>query len=121
MKRHLIVFGGFHDNPLRGGCAKYFNDVHAFDTQEMRWKKLEITGVKAPSTRSGCNMFALSDGRIIVYGGYCKENIKNKAGSGKKGGERCVRVTICRLISTGLGSSRRTGSGSSHQHQQIGR
>ena len=86
MKRHLIVFGGFHDNPLRGGCAKYFNDVHAFDTQEMRWKKLEITGVKAPSTRSGCNMFVLSDGRIIVYGGYCKENTKNKAGAGKKGG-----------------------------------
>ena len=85
MKRHLIIFGGFHDNPLRGGSAKYFNDVHAFDTQEMRWKKLEITGVKAPSTRSGCNMFALSDGRIVVYGGYCKENIK-KTGSGKKGG-----------------------------------
>ena len=28
LKRHLIVFGGFHDN-LRD--CKYFNDVHAFD------------------------------------------------------------------------------------------
>ena len=39
-------------------------------------------------------MFALSDGRIVVYGGYCKENIKNKTGSGKKGGADSSRKTI---------------------------
>ena len=83
MKRHLIIFGGFHDNPLREGDAKYFNDVHAFDTQEMKWKKLEISGVKPPSPRSGCNMFTTSDGRIVIYGGYSKEKVKNKT-SGKK-------------------------------------
>ena len=82
-KKHLIVFGGFHDNPLRGE-SKYFNDVHAFDIQEMKWKKLEISGVKPPSPRSGSNMFATSDGRIVIYGGYCKEKIKSKVASGKK-------------------------------------
>lgn len=31
---------------------------------------------QAPSPRSGCQMFAMEDGRIIVYGGYYKEKIK---------------------------------------------
>ena len=50
----------------------------------MKWKKLEITGVKPPSPRSGSNMFATSDGRIVIYGGYCKEKVKSKVTSGKK-------------------------------------
>ena len=39
VRRHLVVFGGFHDN-LRE--CKYFNDVHAFDMDNMKWKKLEV-------------------------------------------------------------------------------
>jgi len=31
---------------------------------------------QAPSPRSGCQMFAMDDGRIIVYGGYYKEKVK---------------------------------------------
>lgn len=31
---------------------------------------------QAPTPRSGCQMFALEDGRIIVYGGYYRERIK---------------------------------------------
>lgn len=68
------------------GESKYFNDVHSFDTQEMKWKKIEISGVKPPAPRSGSNMFTTADGRIVIYGGYCKEKVKTKVTTGKKGG-----------------------------------
>ena len=51
----------------------------------MKWKKLEISGVKPPSPRSGSNMFSTADGRIVIYGGYCKEKVKSKVAVGKKG------------------------------------
>lgn len=35
-----------------------------------------LTLGQAPTPRSGCQMFALEDGRIIVYGGYYRERIK---------------------------------------------
>lgn len=31
---------------------------------------------QAPSPRSGCQMFSMDDGRIVVYGGYYREKIK---------------------------------------------
>lgn len=31
---------------------------------------------QGPSPRSGCQMFVMNDGRIIVYGGYYREKIK---------------------------------------------
>ena len=77
-KRHLIVFGGFHDN-LRE--CKYFNDVHAFDLDNMKWKKLEITGSQ-PCPRSGCVMFTLQEGKIVVLGGYFKEKGKKESEKG---------------------------------------
>lgn len=36
---------------------------------------LSVLG-QAPTPRSGCQMFSMEDGRIIVYGGYCREKIK---------------------------------------------
>ena len=39
LKRHLIVFGGFHDN-LRD--CKYFNDVHAFDLDNREEKSFAV-------------------------------------------------------------------------------
>ena len=39
LKRHLIVFGGFHDN-LRD--CKYFNDVHAFDLDSRKEKSIAV-------------------------------------------------------------------------------
>ena len=41
-KKHLVVFGGFHDN-LRD--YKYFNDVYAFDLENYVWKKIVPTGI----------------------------------------------------------------------------
>jgi N-acetylneuraminic acid mutarotase len=80
-RRHLVVFGGFHDNNRE---CKYFNDVHAFDLDNRKWKKLEVTGAP-PNPRSGCCMFSLADGRIIVFGGYAKEK-------GKKDSEKGVTM-----------------------------
>jgi len=88
VKRHLVVFGGFHDN-LSSGESKYFNDVHVFDTDERKWKKVEISGVKPPAPRSGCAMFAMADGRVVVYGGFCKE--KKAAASGAPGGKKAKK------------------------------
>ena len=78
VKKHLLVFGGFHDN-LRE--CKYFNDVHAFDLENMKWKKLELLG-STPSPRSACNMFTLQDGRVVIFGGYCKEKGKKDSETG---------------------------------------
>ncbi|XP_063235245.1 kelch domain-containing protein 4 [Bacillus rossius redtenbacheri] len=77
-KKHLIVFGGFHDN-LRD--YKYFNDVYAFDLTSYTWKLLEPKGTP-PSPRSGCIMIARNDGSVLVYGGYSKERIKKDVDKG---------------------------------------
>ena len=43
LKRHLIVFGGFHDN-LRD--CKYFNDVHAFDLDNRKeWRMIRCVNL----------------------------------------------------------------------------
>eukprot|EP00095_Tigriopus_kingsejongensis_P008096 maker-scaffold590_size129399-snap-gene-0.28 protein:Tk08096 transcript:maker-scaffold590_size129399-snap-gene-0.28-mRNA-1 annotation:"kelch domain-containing protein 4" len=77
-KKQLIIFGGFHDN-LRE--CKYFNDVHAFDLENLKWNKLEVTG-SSPAARSACNMFVVDDSRVAVFGGYAKEKGKKDSESG---------------------------------------
>jgi len=74
-KRKLYVFGGFHD--YDNGDFKYFSDVHVFDMDAFTWTKLAPSGA-APAPRSACGLAALSDGRLLVYGGYTKT--KDKAG-----------------------------------------
>uniref|UniRef100_A0A224XNU8 Kelch domain-containing protein 4 n=1 Tax=Panstrongylus lignarius TaxID=156445 RepID=A0A224XNU8_9HEMI len=71
-KRHLIVFGGYHDN-LQD--CKYFNDVHAFNLDDRTWTKIEPTGTP-PLPRSGCQMVATPEGKIIIWGGYSKSKAK---------------------------------------------
>lgn len=77
-KKHLFVFGGFHDN-LRE--YKYFNDIYSFNTETYKWTKLDTTGTP-PAPRSACCMVALADGRILIYGGYSKEKIKKDVDKG---------------------------------------
>jgi len=79
IKKWLVVFGGFHDN-LRD--SKYFNDAYAFDLENRAWSKLSTSGSE-PSPRSACQMFPTNDGRLVVFGGYCKEK-------GKKGKEKGI-------------------------------
>jgi len=71
-KKYLLVFGGFHDN-LRD--CKYFNDLYSFDLEARTWAKLATVGPE-PSPRSACQMFPTVDGRVVVYGGFCKEKVK---------------------------------------------
>lgn len=78
-KNKIFVFGGFHDN-LRD--YKYFNDIYCFDITSYEWTKLEPTG-KAPSPRSGCCMVLLSDGKVLVYGGYSKTKLKKDVDQGQ--------------------------------------
>ncbi|XP_060520369.1 kelch domain-containing protein 4 [Cylas formicarius] len=78
LKKRLVVFGGFHDN-LRD--YKYFNDIHVFDIETYKWTKVEPVGTP-PAPRSGCCMAALSDGRILIYGGYSKEKVKKDVDKG---------------------------------------
>ncbi|ESO83105.1 hypothetical protein LOTGIDRAFT_169748 [Lottia gigantea] len=72
-KKQLVVFGGFHDN-LRE--YKYFNDLYMFDTENYTWSRITTSGI-TPSPRSGCVLTVNQDtGRIVVYGGFCKEKVK---------------------------------------------
>jgi len=93
VKRHLVLFGGFHDS-FSGDHTKYFNDVGVFDTDTREWKKIEITNAgskSAPCPRSGCVMFPLPDGRgVVIYGGFTKEPAPTQAasGGGKKSGKK---------------------------------
>lgn len=77
-KKHLIVFGGFHDN---GRDYKYFNDVYTFDSETLKWQKPEVHGTP-PTPRSGFVMAPLSDGRILIYGGYSKDRLKKDVDKG---------------------------------------
>lgn len=78
MKKHLIVFGGFHDN-LRD--YKYFNDVHLFNLETYTWQKLDVLG-NPPLPRSGCIALPTPDNKLLVYGGYSKEKIKKDLDKG---------------------------------------
>merc|ERR1739838_38926 len=78
VKKQLIVFGGFHDNTRE---FKYFNDIYSFNLENYEWKKLECSG-NGPCPRSACQMTAISDGRILIYGGYSKEKVKKDAEKG---------------------------------------
>ena len=99
-KKHLVVFGGYHDNGLD---YKYYNDVHLFDLESRTWRKIEPSGTIAqtfnsdfnktnrwnfflqgiaPSPRSGCQMVPLPDGRVLITGGYSKSKVKKDVDKG---------------------------------------
>ncbi|XP_054719958.1 kelch domain-containing protein 4-like [Uloborus diversus] len=82
-RKQLIVFGGFHES-LRE--YKYFNDVHIFDLESYTWTKVEPTG-RGPSPRSGVQMAPLTDGRIILFGGYSREKVKKDVDKGVPHGD----------------------------------
>ncbi|KAL3860433.1 hypothetical protein ACJMK2_010557 [Sinanodonta woodiana] len=79
-KKQLIVFGGFHDN-IRN--YKYFNDVYAFNLETYTWTKINPSG-NGPAPRSGCVMASFQDNpKILIYGGYSKENVKRDVERGQ--------------------------------------
>ena len=78
-KKRLIVFGGFHDN---NQSYRYFNDVHVFCLQNYTWQQIEVGGAIVPPPRSGCCMAACPDGKILIWGGYSKAQLKKDVDRG---------------------------------------
>lgn len=76
--RQLVLFGGFHES-VRD--YRYFNDVYLFDLDERKWSKVDPVNA-GPSPRSGCQVAATSDGRLIIYGGYSREKLKKDVDRG---------------------------------------
>ncbi|CAN8024998.1 unnamed protein product [Ixodes persulcatus] len=74
----LIVFGGFHESV---GDYHYFNDMYSFDLDERKWTKMDVVNV-GPCPRSGCQMFAISEDRMVIYGGYSREKLKKDVDRG---------------------------------------
>lgn len=77
-KKKLFVFGGFHDN---NSSYRYFNDLHFFSLENYTWTKVEPSGT-LPAPRSGCCMIANPEGKILVWGGYSKSNVKKEIDRG---------------------------------------
>jgi len=78
-KKKLFVFGGFHDNNQN---YKYFNDIFMFSLENYTWQEIKPSGVVVPPPRSGCCMSASTDGKILVWGGYSKANVKKEVDRG---------------------------------------
>jgi hypothetical protein len=49
--------------------ARYYNDLWAYDLEELRWDALGRPGANAPSPRGGCQL-ALTTDRLFLYGGH---------------------------------------------------
>lgn len=84
IKKKLFVFGGFFDSSL---SYKYFNDVWMFDLETYQWQEINITGTVKPMPRSAGCMAATSDGKILVWGGYSKTNVKKEVDRGVTHGD----------------------------------
>ncbi len=79
MKKKLFVFGGFYDSSL---SYKYFNDVWMFDLETYKWQEINITGTVRPIARSAGCMAGTNDGKILIWGGYSKTNVKKEIDRG---------------------------------------
>lgn len=73
MKKKLYVFGGFYDNNI---AYKYYNDLFCFSLETYKWQEIKPSGVSVPQPRSACCMAASNDGKIFIWGGYCKSKLK---------------------------------------------
>ncbi|XP_055844133.1 kelch domain-containing protein 4 [Episyrphus balteatus] len=78
-KKKLFVFGGFHDN---NQSYKYHNDVHIFSLESYTWLKIDVQGAIVPPPRSACCMAACPDGKILIWGGYSKSQVKKDVDRG---------------------------------------
>ncbi|KAH9848749.1 hypothetical protein C2E23DRAFT_842407 [Lenzites betulinus] len=72
-KHYIVLFGGFYDPGIK---TNYLNDLWLFDTQEYKWKQVELKATeRKPSPRSGFSFLPTPEG-ILLHGGYCKEYVK---------------------------------------------
>ncbi|EED84544.1 predicted protein [Postia placenta Mad-698-R] len=69
-KHYIVLFGGFYDPGLK---TNYLNDLWLFDTQEYKWRQVDLKDAeRKPSPRSGFSFLPAPEG-ILLHGGYCKE------------------------------------------------
>lgn len=68
VRERIFVFGGFQSD---GTSIQYLDDLWSFDTKEFTWTRHNCPN--GPTARSAFQFRALSDGRILLYGGYCVE------------------------------------------------
>lgn len=78
IKKKLFVFGGFYDSSL---SYKYYNDVWMFNLETYKWEEINVTG-PVPLPRSAGCIAATTDGKIVVWGGYSKTNVKKEVDRG---------------------------------------
>ncbi|KAI7844606.1 hypothetical protein COHA_001846 [Chlorella ohadii] len=65
--KRIILVGGFYDS---GRETKYYNDVWAFDLEELKWTPLgPKPGHSAPPPRGG-HQLALNGDQLFIFGGY---------------------------------------------------
>ncbi|KAA0724566.1 Kelch domain-containing protein 4 [Triplophysa tibetana] len=115
-KRHLLVFGGFHESTRD---YIYYNDVHSFNLDTFTWSRLQLSGT-GPCPRSACQMTPTPDGNgVIIYGGYSKSRAKKDVDKGtihsdmfllrREGTEENEKWTWSRLNPSGVKPPPRSG------------
>ncbi|KAG8508167.1 Kelch domain-containing protein 4 [Galemys pyrenaicus] len=114
-KRQLIVFGGFHESTRD---YVYYNDVHTFNLDTLRWSKLAPTGT-GPTPRSGSQVTVTPQGGVLIYGGYSKQRVKKDVDRGTQhadmfllapdGGGEAGRWAWTRINPSGAKPSPRSG------------
>ncbi|XP_055002180.1 kelch domain-containing protein 4 [Sorex araneus] len=76
-KKHLLVFGGFHESSRD---YVYYSDLHAFSLDTFTWTRLAPAGT-GPCPRSGC-LLTVSPQGVLLYGGYSKQRVKKDVDRG---------------------------------------
>lgn len=79
VRQHIFMFGGFQSD---GTSIQYLDDLWSFDTKEFAWIRYNCPN--GPTARSGFQFRALSDERILLYGGYCVEKAALSLSSSSK-------------------------------------
>mmetsp|Transcript_7680 Transcript_7680/g.8384 ORF Transcript_7680/g.8384 Transcript_7680/m.8384 type:complete len:356 (-) Transcript_7680:842-1909(-) len=73
----LIVFGGCSIDDASGGIPRYNDDIRQLDTDTMVWTRPRVSG-HVPTGRYGHTSTLLSDGRILLFGGWGKNGCQSK-------------------------------------------
>mmetsp|Transcript_10166 Transcript_10166/g.13986 ORF Transcript_10166/g.13986 Transcript_10166/m.13986 type:complete len:343 (-) Transcript_10166:92-1120(-) len=71
----LLLFGGM--SFAESGMPKYNEDVRQLDTDNMIWTRPRISG-HVPTGRYGHTSTLLSDGKIVVFGGWGKSGCQSR-------------------------------------------
>ncbi|XP_063594904.1 kelch domain-containing protein 4-like [Penaeus indicus] len=87
----LWIFGGEFTSQSQSQFH-HFKDLWVFHFKTKKWEKIHLKSNlkcikifspgKAPCPRSACQMVPISDGRVLIYGGYSKQKLKRDVEKG---------------------------------------